>query len=166
MMMSVHTLRDVKIMNVMTLALRLHAVLEQFVRLNLINLFASVYQLYRVTPLWHVLKLVVHLILNVQTTKNVIIWLHHQIEKNVNLFVATTHVHLVPHVMHQITEKYVGAIILFKEMDMYLAQNVSSHLNQLLHFWSVALKLSFFNQNSDFSLLVYHFSTYHPRARM
>ena len=72
MMMSVQTLSDVKIMNVMTLALTLYVVLEQFVRLKLIYLFASVHQAYRATPLWHVLKLVVHLVLNAPTTKSVI----------------------------------------------------------------------------------------------
>ena len=121
-------------MNVKTLALTLFVALEQLVKLKLIELFVSVHRAYRVTPWLPVQKLVVHLILNVQTTKNVITSHHHQIEKNVNLFVATTHVHLVPHVAHQTTEKYVPAIIHFKEMDMYLAQNVSSHLNQLLQF--------------------------------
>ena len=129
-MMSVQTLSDVKIMNVMTLALTLYVVLEQFVLLNLIYLFVSVHQAYRVTPLWHVLKLVVHLILNVQTTKNVITSIRHQIVKNANLYVETTHVHKVPLVVHQIIEKYVLATTLFKEMDMCPVLNVSALLTQ------------------------------------
>ena len=133
MMMSVHTLSIVKIMNVKTLAWTLYVALEQLVRLNFINLFASVHQAYRVTLLWHVRKLVVHLILNVQTTKSVITRPHLQIERNANFFVGTAHVHLVLYVAHQIIEKYVPAIIHFKEMDMYLVQNVSSLVIQSLH---------------------------------
>ena len=103
-------------------------VLGQIVKLKLIELFVSVHLAYKATPWWHVLRLAVHLILNVQTTKNVITSLHHQTERNVNHFVGTIHVHLVLLVVHQITEKYVPAIIHFKEMDMYPVQNVSSIL--------------------------------------
>ena len=55
----------------MILALTLFVVLEQLVKVKLIELFVSVLRAYRVTPWLTVLKLVVHLILNVQTTKSV-----------------------------------------------------------------------------------------------
>ena len=70
-MKTVHTVSVVRIMNVKTLALTLFVVLEQLVKVKLIELFVSVLRAYRVTPWLTVLKLVVHLILNVQTTKSV-----------------------------------------------------------------------------------------------
>ena len=131
-MKTVHTISNVRIMNAMILALTLFVVLEQLVKVKLIELFVSVHRAYRVTPWLPVLKLVVHLILNVQTTKNVITSIRHQIVKNANLYVEITHVHKVPLVVHPIIAKYVLATILFKEMDTCPVQNVSAFLIQFL----------------------------------
>ena len=110
--------------------------LEHLAKLKLIELFVSALPAYRATPWLPVQKLGVHPTLNVLTTKSVITLPHRPHERNVNLCVGTPHVQRVHHVVQPIIEKYVLAIILFKETVMFLVQNVSTLLIKLLYFKS------------------------------
>ena len=115
----------VKIKNAKILVLKSFVVLEQAVKLKLIELFVNVLVACKVTHWFLALKLDVPQALSVLMMKNVIT-LHHPLqEENVSHYVER--IHALPALLARqiITEKAVLVTIPFKETDIYLVQNVS-----------------------------------------
>ena len=101
------------------------AVIEQIVKLRLIELCANVLVACKVTHWFLALKLDVPQALSVIVMKNVIILYHPLQEENVSHSVER--IHALPALLARqiITEKAVLVTIPFKETDIYLVQNVS-----------------------------------------
>ena len=123
--MTAHLLNIVKIRNAKIHVLTSFVVVEQIVKLKLIELFVNVLLVCKATLWFLAPRLDVLLAMNALTMRNVIILHRLQHEKNVSHYVGKIHVHLVLLVLQIITEKYVLATTLFKETDMFLVQNVS-----------------------------------------
>ena len=112
-------------MNVKTHVWPSFVVIEQIVKLRLIELFVNVLVAYKVTHWLLALKLDVLQALSVLIMKNATI-LHHPLhEENASHYVER--IHALPALLARqiITEKHVLVTIPFKETDIYLVQNVS-----------------------------------------
>ena len=124
-MMIVHSPNIVKIMNVRIHVLISYAAVELRVRRKLIKLFASALRVCRVIHWWLVLRLDVRLTRNVPQMKSVIILQSPHHERNAKRCVETIPVQRGLLAVQIIIEKSARAIILYKEMDTSLVQNVS-----------------------------------------
>ena len=106
--------------------MKYNAVVEQFVKSKIIELFANVLPVCKVTHWSLVLRLDVLLALNALTMKNVIILRLHLLEKNVSHCVGKILVPVALLAQQVITEKSVLVTTLFKETAIYHVQNVRS----------------------------------------